>query len=359
MTFNRLRPFNELPPLPPAAELESRAVLKKCIDARAALAELKGVGDTIPNQALLIRSIGLQEARLSSEIENIVTTTDDLYQALAESIDKADSASKEVLRYQDALYAGYKALTHQPLTTNLFCQIATTIKQSEMTIRAIPGTKIVDGQTKEIIYTPPEGASLIRDKLENLEEFIHGQNALDPLVKLAVMHYQFEAIHPFTDGNGRTGRIVNILFLLQADLLTLPVLYLSKFLIERKNDYYSGLREVTENAQWQPWIEFMLEGIAQTARDTQRKVLAIRELMQTTQETIREKLPKIYSKDLLETLFYYPYCKIKFLEEKGIARRQTAANYLRLLTDIGVLHSMKLGRESYFLNHKLLSILKT
>lgn len=356
--FDRAKPFNDLPGLPPAAEIETKTVLKKCINARASLAELKGVGDIIPNQSLLIRSLGLQEARLSSEIENIVTTTDDIYQALADSIEKADPASKEVLRYQEALAAGYKSIVQKPLlTTNLFCEIASTIKQREMPIRSLPGTKIVDAKGISI-YTPPEGAERIREKLRDLEHFIHEHDELDPLIKLAIMHYQFEAIHPFTDGNGRTGRIINILYLVQQGLLTVPVLYLSRYLIKHKNAYYAGLRGVTEESKWQEWIEFILDGVDETARGTKEKIFEIRAAMDETQDLIREKLPKVYSKDLVETLFYYPYCKIRFLEQRGIAARQTAANYLRLLEEIGILQSTRVGREVYFLNRRLLSILR-
>ncbi|CAN5194634.1 Fic family protein [soil metagenome] len=332
-------------------------MLKKCIAARAALAELKGAGGLIPNQAILIRSIGLQEARVSSEIEHIVTTNDDLFQALSDSISKANPATKEVLSYQDALTIGVKSITQTPiLTTNLFCQIATTIKQHDMAIRTMAGTKIADGN-KQTIYTPPEGEVLIREKLKNLEEFIHSDNDLDPLVKLAVMHYQFEAIHPFTDGNGRTGRIINILFLLQQKLLSVPVLYLSKYLIQHKNQYYASLRAVTEESKWHQWIEFMIEGIEQTARDTTEKIIEVKLAMDETQELIKTKLPKIYSKDLVEILFYNPYCKISFLEEREIARRQTASNYLHQLEEIGILQGVRVGRDSYFINRRLLAIL--
>ncbi|HEY9793199.1 MAG TPA: Fic family protein [Candidatus Obscuribacterales bacterium] len=360
MAFDRRKPFNALPDLPPKAELESKNVLKKCIGARAAVAELNGIGGVIPSQALLIRSLGLQEARLSSEIENIVTTTDDVYQALADSIDKADPATKEVLRYQEALALGVKSITAKSLlTTNLFCEIASAIKQHDMRVRSVPGTRIVDGGTNEIIYTPPEGADVILSKLRNLEKFIHEDESLDPLVRLAVMHYQFEAIHPFTDGNGRTGRIINILYLVQQKLLRVPVLYLSRYLIEHKSQYYARLRAVTEKSDWQGWIEFLLTGIEETARSTREKIFEIKAAMDETQDLIKQSLPKIYSKDLVETLFYHPYCKIRFLEEREIARRQTAANYLHSLEEIGILQSVRSGRETYFINRRLLAILRS
>lgn len=359
MTVERTKPFNDLPDLPPAAELETKAVLKKCIGARSALAELKGLGDLIPNQALLVRSIGLQEARVSSEIENIVTTTDNLYQALADSIDKADSASKEVVQYQDALAHGLQAIQRQPiLSTNLFCELASIIKRRQMNVRNVPGTKIVDGRNK-VIYTPPEGADLIRRKLANLETYIHSDSGVDPLIKLAVMHYQFESIHPFTDGNGRTGRIINILYLVQQELLHLPILYLSKYFIEHKSDYYAGLRAVTEESAWEQWILFVLDAIQETSKGTATKILEIRDAMEETTEKMRKSLPAIYSRELVELLFYHPYCKIKFVEEKVNVGRQTAATYLRSLENIGILDSVKAGREVYFINKRLLGILRS
>lgn len=359
MKFDRTTPHNGLPDLPPSIDLESKAVLKKCISARTALAELKGVGGVIPNQSLLIRSIGLQEARLSSEIESIVTTSDDLYQALVDAVRTPDPAAKEVLRYQDALAAGHRALLKHPvLTTNLFFDIAAIIKQYEMNVRAVPGTKIVDGKG-DVVYTPPEGAQVIRDKLKNLEDYIHAKSDVDPLIKLAVVHYQFEAIHPFIDGNGRTGRIINVLYLIQQNLLTLPVLYLSRYLIEKKTEYYAGLRGVTEYGEWESWVLFVLDAVEHAAIETKERILQVKEIMDDTQEEMKEKLPKIYSKDLVELIFFYPYCKTRFLEDRGFGTRHTATSYLRALEDIGILQSKKIGRELYFINRRLLSVLKT
>lgn len=357
MPFSRNVPYNDLPLLPPYAELETKVVLKKCIGAAAALAELKGVGEHIPNQALLIRAIGLQEARVSSEIENIVTTTDDLYQALADSVDKASANAKEVLRYQEALHVGYRAMINRPLlTTNLFVELASLIKQQEMRIRRTTGTKIVNA-AHEAIYTPPEGESNIRAKLSNLEKFIHEEQTIHPLVKLAVIHYQFEAIHPFTDGNGRTGRIINILYLIQQGLLQVPVLYLSKYLIEHKNEYYLGLRGVTEDGDWENWILFILDAVEQTAFATTNKILAIKQLMHEIGEEIRQKLPNAYSKDLVELLFQNPYIKNRFLEQANIAKRQTASAYLKALEDIGIVTGIKRGRENYYINRRLINLL--
>ncbi len=359
MSFNPNKPFNDLPLLPPRESIETIGILRKCISARAALAELKGVCDTIPDPSILIRSIGLQEARVSSEIENILTTTDDLYQALADSVDAADPATKEVLRYQEALMAGVKAVHQNPiLSTNLCSEIATKIKQREMEVRKLPGTKIMDTAKNLVVYTPPEGEALIRTKLANLEEFIHSTSELDPLIKMALIHYQFEAIHPFADGNGRTGRILNILYLVQQQLLHMPVLYLSRFLIQHKNDYYAKLRAVTEDSQWEPWIEFMLNGVEQTANNTRERIVEIKKAMQLTHEQLLEKLPRIASKDLVELLFLHPYCKIKFVEKHNRVTRQTAAAYLKALEEIGIVQGVKLGREMYYLNRSLLNILR-
>lgn len=358
MPHDKKIPYNDLSELPPQIELETKPILKLAIAARAALAELRAIGDQIPNQALLIRAIGLQEAKASSEIENIVTTSDALYRAISDAEEEVDSATKEVLRYQDALSAGLKIIKDKPLlTTNLFAEITSTIKQQELDIRKLPGTKLANSKG-ETVYTPPEGETIIRTKLANLEQFIHAESDLDPLVKLAVMHYQFEAIHPFSDGNGRCGRIINILYLVWTGLLDIPVLYLSKYLIDNKNDYYVLLRGVTEENAWENWLTFMLKAVEKTAKDTTNKILAIKNLMREIQEQVKERLPKIYSWELIETLFYQPYCKTRFLEEKGIAKRQTAAAYLRSLEEIGLLQSIKIGRENYFINRRLLELLK-
>ena len=359
MSFDRNKPHNSLPDLPRKhSSLESVPILRRCISARAALAELKGVTEPIPTPSILIRLIGLQEARVSSEIENIVTTTDDVYQALADSLDATDPATKEVLRYQEALLAGVKAVAKKSLlTTNLFCEIASTLRQVDTRVRSVPGTKIAGG-ARRTVTTPPEGESVIRSKLLSLEKFIYASSDLDPLIKLALVHYQFEAIHPFTDGNGRTGRIINVLYLLQQGLLTLPVLYLSRYLIDHKSDYYSGLRGVTENDAWEPWVQFILRGIEETAVNTQKKVNEIRLAMDATQEEVREKLPRLYTKDLIELLFFNPYCKIKFVEAHNRVTRQTAASQLRSLEEIGILQGVKKGREVYYINRRLLKILK-
>lgn len=359
MSFNPQKPYNDLPLLPPKADIETKAILKKAITAGRALAELKGLGDTIPNQSILMNSVILQEAKASSEIENIITTNDALFLAFSAKTGQIDPATKEVLRYRQALWDGFNALKKRPLlTTNLFVKVVQITKESRLNIRNTPGTTISNAVTGKVIYTPPEGESLLRDKLKNLESFIHEGNTTDPLIKLTVIHYQFEAIHPFTDGNGRTGRIINILYLVLKDLLDLPVLYLSKYIIERKNDYYRLLREVTEHANWEPWILYMLDAVEQTALFTRDRITKIRDLMEETFQLAKKKLPsRVYSKELIELLFHQPYTKGQFLVDAGIAKRQTAAEYLKDLEKIGVLQSQKIGKEMLYLNVKLYKLL--
>jgi Fic family protein len=352
MPFDRTQPYNDLPLLPPAAELETKAVLKQAIAASRVLANLRGLAAQIPNQGMLISSIVLQEARLSSEIENIVTTNDELYRADADPEGKADPHTKEVLRYREALYHGFSAMKDRPLTTNLFIEIVQRIKQTEFQIRAIPGTALKNEQG-EVIYTPPVGEAVIRDKLSNLEQFIHAGDELDPLVKMAVMHYQFEAIHPFPDGNGRTGRILNLLFLVHKGLLDIPVLFLSRYIIANRSAYYEGLRGVTEKQDWEGWILFMLHAVETTAQQTFDQVLRIRSLMEGVRERVQLEAPGIYSKDLIEAIFRHPYTKIQFLVDASIAKRQTASSYLQTLAGLGILRESKHGREKYYINDSL------
>lgn len=359
MSFNREQPYNDLPALPPEAELETPAVLKAAIGANRALAELKGKAESIPNQSILINSIILQEAKASSEIENVVTTNDRLFEAFSAGDSSYDPQTKEVLRYREALWKGFSALAKRPLSTNLFIDLVQTIKQNEAGIRKTPGTVIANQYTKKIIYWPPEGEERIRRLLANLEDYIHEENPdIDPLVKMAVIHYQFEAIHPFDDGNGRTGRILNILFLVLKNLLNLPILYLSDYIISRKPDYYRLLREVTEQDAWEPWILFMLDAVHTTAGETMQKIDGIRALLEETIEKAKKELPaRVYSKELVELLFQQPYCKIKFLVDHGIAKRQTAGDYLKELENIGILKSKQVGRETLYLNVQLYDLL--
>lgn len=353
MNWNAETPYNDLPILPPDLErIETRSVLKACISARAAIAELKTAGELIPDQGLLINILPMLEAKDSSRIENIVTTSDQLFQ-YADRADGADPATKEALRYRTALYDGYTHLEDYPLCTNTAVAICTKLRAVQTDIRKTPGTVLRD-QNNNVVYTPPVGEDSIRELLANWERFIHGDDDLDPLVKMAIAHYQFECIHPFPDGNGRTGRILNILYLIQSELLSLPILYLSRFILERRDDYYTLLRRVTEEGDWESWILFMLEAVESTSRWTTDKISIVRALMAETTEYVREKLPKNYTHELVQALFAQPYCRIDNLVERGVAKRQTASTYLKQLVEIGVLEEMSVGREKLYINTRLL-----
>jgi len=354
------QPYNELPPLPPTVDLESKAVLKACITARAALAELKQAAELIPNQTMLINTIPLLEAKDSSEIENIITTTDQLFQHAQGDLFggvQADPATKEALRYRSALYSGYQSLKARPLCTATAVQICRTLKGVDMDIRRTPGTQLAQERTGEIIYTPPETEARLRELLANWERFLHNEEQLDPLIRMAVGHYQFEAIHPFTDGNGRTGRVINILYLIQQELLQLPILYLSRYLITHKASYYRLLLAVTRDQAWEPWLLFMLQAVEDTSRWTTGKIAAIRTLAEHTTEFVRQHAPKIYTRELVDVIFEQPYCRIANLVEKGVAQRQAASRYLKELVGLGVLREMQLGKEKLFIHPKLMGLL--
>ncbi|MEN6519979.1 MAG: Fic family protein [Armatimonadota bacterium] len=358
MAFDATKPYNDLPELPPKVDIETKAVLRKTITAGRVLAELKGIGEAIPDQSILINSIVLQEAKASSEVENIVTTNDALFRALAVDTASVDPATKEVLSYRQALWTGFHdVMRRNVLTTNAFIKIVNTIKQDTAGIRNIPGTALVNPSNRRVVYTPPEGETVIREKLRNMEEYIHSSDGPDPLVKMAVIHYQFEAIHPFLDGNGRTGRILSILYLVCQGLLDLPVLYLSRYIIENKSEYYQRLRNITEKQDWEPWILYMLEAIEQTAVLTRERILEIKELLNETIEVVKSRLPKVYSKELVELLFRQPYIKGQTLVDEGLAKRQTAATYLKELERIGLLDSVKVWKERLYLNTKLCELL--
>lgn len=361
MPFDAHRPYNDLPLLPPARSLETIPVLKACIAARAALAELKAVGALIPDQAVLINSIPLLEAQASSEIENIVTTSDQLFRFAGRGNEAgADPATKEALRYRTALSQGFDRLSTRPLTTVSAVEICRTIKSIDIDVRATPGTALVNDATKQVIYTPPEGAALLRDLLANWEQYLHSVDPdTDPLVRLAVQHYQFEAIHPFSDGNGRTGRVLNLLYLVEQELLDLPVLYLSRAINRTKSDYYRLLLAVTTHGSWEPWLLYMIEAVRETAQWTTAKVRAIRDLLDETAERIRRDAPRTYSRELAEIIFVQPYCRIGNLVEAGIAQRQTASVYLKALAEIRVLEEVKAGRERLFINPVLLRLLNS
>lgn len=351
------RPYNDLPPIPPGESLETRTVLRACVEARAALAGLKHAAESIPNQAMLINTLPVLEAQASSEVENIVTTADRLFENLhAEK--NADPATKEALRYRRSLMDGFRALDEFPLCTRTAEVICTTIKGIEMRVRKVPGTKLANAGTGETIYTPPEGEAVIRELLAGWERFIHEEREIDPLIRMAAAHYQFEAIHPFTDGNGRTGRVLNSLFLIQADLLTLPILYLSRYIIEHREDYYSRLIAVTREEAWEPWLLYMLEAVRETSVRTLDKIGAIRQLHENIRGRVAAELPKIYTRELIDVIFEQPYCRIENVVTAGIAKRQTASRYLKALAELGLLESRRVGREQIYLNPALLSLLR-
>jgi Fic family protein len=360
MLFDPQLPFNDLPDLPPKAEIETRSVLKACIEARANLARLDVAADRLPNPAILIGALTLFEAKSSSEIENIVTTEDNLFQQIQLEDATADPATKEALRYRQALFEGYERLATLPMSTRLAVETCSIIKGTSVSIRRLPGTTLKSSKDGAVIYTPPAGETLIFDKMANWEKFIHEPTDLDPLVQLAVQHYQFEAIHPFLDGNGRTGRILNILFLIEKKLLQRPILYLSRPILESRLDYYDCLLGVTAHGDWERWITFMLLAISSAALRTQLKIWNIATLMWHTDHYIRQSgLPKLATRELLDLLFTQPYCRINNLVDAGIAKRQTAAVYLQQLAQIGILAEVKIGREKLFLHRKFHELLST
>jgi len=359
MPFDSSIPYNDLPPLPPRVEgIETTAILKKCISARVALAELKQAAELIPNAAVLVNALPLLEAQASSEIENIVTTTDKLLEYVDSPESRtADPATKEALRYRRALFEGTRKVQNGQLTIETAIDVCRTIKDEALELRSKRGTTLRNNVTGAVIYTPPEGQALIRQKLENWQQFLTASNDLDPLIRVAIQHYQFEAIHPFPDGNGRTGRILNILYLVQQGLLDSPILYLSRYIIRNKPDYYRLLLEVTTEQNWAPWILYMLDSIENTCLWTTDKIKAIRELMRHTGQFIQRRLPKIYTWELVEMLFKQPYCRIANVVDAGLAKRQTASVYLKSLAEIGVLREITTGRESLFVHPKYIELL--
>ncbi|WP_419802237.1 Fic family protein [Mucilaginibacter sp.] len=359
MAYHPEKPYNELPALPPIIEIETVAILKKTIAASRALSELKGAITNLPNPTLFIDTIYLQEAQASSAIENIITTQDELFKATITDRNIENTAVKEVIHYKDALWFGFEQLEKRPvLTTNLFISIMQLIKKNQSGIRNTPGTKLTNPANGQSVYTPPEGEEIIRGKLKDLEDFIHAEDNIDPLIKLALIHYQFEAIHPFSDGNGRTGRIILLLYLKQVGLLELPALYLSNYIIDHKNDYYLKLRMVTEKGDWQTWIMYMLDMVEQTAIKGRQQITKIELLMSKMGSEIHKELPRVYSKDLMEVLFKLPYTKRFFLEKAGLGNLKTVGNYLNDLEKAGFLKSELVGKEKLYLNFELMKILK-
>jgi Fic family protein len=358
MAYRNNEPYNDLPMLPPAAALETTRVLRRAITASRALAELKGAGHRIPNQAILINAIPLQEARLSSEIENIVTTQDALFRAAVEAPERADPQTREVLRYRTALRHGYDALSTRRIDIDLILEVCAILRDGPALLRDQEPILIEDVAARRAVYTPPRNRARLVALLQNLVDFLADSEGLDPLIKMAVAHYQFEAIHPFVDGNGRTGRILNLLILLQAGLLEIPVLYLSRYIIQNKQEYYHRLRAVTEEADWEGCLLYMLAAVEETSRWTTARITAIRELFDATLLRCREQLPaRVYSKELVELIFVQPYVKIRFLVDAGIAERKTASDYLQALEQIGVLEGERHGREIIYRHPALLEVL--
>ena len=356
MSWNPEVPFNALPPLPPdGIDLEPKVVLKATVEARAALATLAQAGRLLPNPAILIRTVPLLEAQASSEIENIVTTADELFKHVESG--GGDHATKEALRYRSALFAGVEAIKQRPLTAATAARVCSELHGRDIDVRAVPGTRIANPTTMEIVYAPPEGAEVIREKLSDWERFVHAGDDLDPLVRMAVAHYQFEAIHPFHDGNGRTGRVLNILMLIEAGLLDDPILYLSRAIISRKNDYYRLLRAVTAESAWTDWVLYMLGVVRESATSTTRKIAAIRACQEDIAERARAVTPGGRDAQFLDVIFEQPYCRIGTVAERCHVSRQTASGWLHALVAADIVRDVKVGRELLFVNHEFLDVL--
>lgn len=346
--------------LPINKEVETSKVLKKAVLAHRALAELKGIINSIPNENILLETLILREARESSAIENIISTFDEIYQSSLFSNQFSSAAAKEVHQYARALIKGFELVkTNGMLTNNHILQIQQVIEQNDAGFRKLPGTKLLNDRTGEIVYTPPQEVEAITKLMSNLEQFINDDKLMDidPLIKMAIIHHQFESIHPFYDGNGRTGRIINILYLVQKNLLDLPVLYLSNYLIKHKSDYYRLLQEVRLNEDWESWILFMLDGVKQTATESIVLISEIKKLMQVYKHRIRNQYPKMYSQDLLNNLFKYPYTKIDFIQRDLQVSRNTAIRYIEELVKDKILVKHKIGRENFYENRELFKLL--
>ncbi len=356
MTWRPDDPYNALPPLPPAAPVETVAVLKRAIEARSAVAALDQAALRMPNPAVLLNAIPILEAQASSEIENIVTTTDELFRFAQDQSDLAAPETKETLRYRTALFAGLESVRSRPLSATTATEICSIVQGREMDVRKLPGTIIASPVTHRAIYTPPQGETVVREKLANWADFVHNSDEIDPLVRMAVAHYQFEAIHPFDDGNGRTGRILNILMLVNAGLLASPILYLSRFIIAHKDDYYRLLLNVTRDAAWEQWVLFMLAAVETTAITTLAKIDAIQALQAEVREQLRGTSAGANS-DLLDVLFEQPYSRIADVIEQCAVSRPTATKWLNELVAVGVLRDVKAGRERLFINQRFLDIL--
>lgn len=358
----------EIPLLPLPYDLETKAVLRQANKANRKLAELKGVAQTIPNERILISSLTLQEAKDSSAVENIVTTQDDLYRAgLDAGFTLIGAATKEVLFYREAINEGFKLVRNKNiLTLNDIRRIQEVLEQNSAGFRTTPGTQLKRSSDGAVIYTPPQDGQRIVELMSNLEQFINDDELclIDPLVKMAIIHHQFESIHPFYDGNGRTGRIVNILYLVTSGLLDLPILYLSRYITHNKAEYYERIQAIRNatgdnSAQWEAWILYMLRGVEQTAEETIALVKNIGKLMTKYKNIIRPAFGGKYSHELLNGLFYHPYTKIGHLESNMQVSRQTAAKYLDKLASLGLLQKERMGKENYYINTQLMELFLT
>lgn len=347
-----------IPTLPLRQSLETSKVLKKAITANKVLAELKGVALTIPNQALLINTLSIQEAKDSSEVESIVTTHDELFR-YDQNLADVSSAAKEVHHYNEALFHGFRSWQETQIITNgLLIDMVKILTKRDKGFRNIPGTALKNPKTGEIVYTPPQDFDSISKHMKNLEQFINDESLsnLDPLIKMAIIHHQFESIHPFFDGNGRVGRILNILYLLSEDIIDIPILYLSRYVTQNKSEYYALLQQVRDEDNWEAWILFMLEALEFTAKQTILTIKAIKELIDEYKKLLKTKLPKIYSHELINNIFSHPYTKVEYLMNDTGISRITASKYLKSLVEIGLLEVRKHKNTNYYINTKLLNL---
>src|SRR5690554_3869168 len=353
-------PHYHLEKLPPLREkVETIKILRQTNKSTAALSELKGIAKTIPNQAMLINAIVLQEAKDSSEIENIITTQDELYKALTSNKTHISLETKEVVNYRKAIFHGYDLAKNQGfLRVNDIVDIQQILVGNAAGIRSTPGTVLKNDTTGEIVYTPPQDKSEILDLMTNFINHFNKQQDLSPLINLAILHYQFESIHPFYDGNGRTGRILNILYLILNDLIEVPILCLNSYIIANKQEYYRLLNQTNLTGKWEEWIMFMLKAVESTSKNTIERISSIKEQLDYTIIQVQKEAPKIYRKELVELLFEQPYSKIEFVVNKLGVERKAASRYLKELEDIGIIESQKVGRETLYINRELIEILK-
>lgn len=350
-----------IPLLPPSKPVETMAILRKVAEAHRYLAELKGVAESIPNDRILVDTLSLQEAKDSSAIENIITTDDEVYRSDYLAMVFATPAAKEVHRYAEALKLGFEEVRRSGgIGLNTVLRVQAKLEDNSAGLRKLPGTVLKNERTGEVVYTPPQDHVTIVELMHNLETFLNDDALLeaDPLVKMAIAHHQFETIHPFYDGNGRTGRIINILYLVQHGLLELPILYMSRFIIQHNADYYRLLQQVRVDGNWEPWVLYMLEAVARTAQHTIGLIKGIKILMQRYKQRLRTEQPKLYSQDLLNNLFRHPYTKIDFMMRDMGVTRITATRYLNLLVEMELLELVKVGRTNFYLNRELFELLR-